>query len=342
MIAAKELSSSLARSLPESMSTARSVVSWLEGSKSPDPPDLLLHPADVFPLATLSNPPSSTDSDLDSDIDSDIDIGIDVVSNNHQHRNGFRHAGRNVASLVHPPTPKSMEDQATAAHARRRSSSLAGASVPSHAQHADRKRRRRKSDNILEEGEDAPYDSDSASSTWTDSDHLELDNMSADGLQDDEETGLTGRDRRRRRRRKRRNTLLDQRVVPNEVHITKEEEKIANQNVIQSMLINGVLIGLWWVPPFPPSAAPLTPAGTSSPSPYPSTTNGCSKRKRVTARPRTSFPFHFSPRVCIWWFNSRSHRSFCSLYPRSDLDTILSILMLPAPARNRWIRRSRS
>lgn len=239
MICAKELISSLAS--PESMSTARSVVSWLEGSKSPVPPDLLLHPADVFPLATLSNPPSSTDSHSDCGSDHDS-------TNDRNH--GLRHAGRNVASLVHPPTPKSMEDQATAAHARRRSSSLAGASLPS--QHADRKHRRRKSDHILEEGEDGSYDSDSASSTWTDSDHLELDNMSNDGLQDDEETGLTGRDRRRRRRRKRRNTLLDQRVVPNEAHITKEEEKIANQNVIQSMLINAVLIGLWCVPPRPP------------------------------------------------------------------------------------------
>ncbi|KAJ4347157.1 uncharacterized protein N0V89_011095 [Didymosphaeria variabile] len=207
------------------MSTAE-VVRWLEGSKAPARPDSLLHPADVFPLATISNPPSSTDPDADSD-------------------DGARHAPRNIASLVHPPTPKIMEDQATANHARRRSSSLAGASAPS--QHADRKHRRRKSesDNILEEGEDRGSDSDS--SGRTDSDDLELDDMSADGLQDDEETGLTGRDRRRRRRRKRRNTLLENRVVPEEPKFTKEEEKIANQTMIQSMLINALLIGLWYL-----------------------------------------------------------------------------------------------
>ncbi|KAJ4303474.1 hypothetical protein N0V90_002369 [Kalmusia sp. IMI 367209] len=210
--------------------TAESVVRWLEGhaSKPPAHPDALLHPADVFPLATLSNPPSSTASDRDSD-------------------DGARHAPRNVASLVRPPTPdfrEIMEDQATANHARRRSSSLAGASGPS--QQAPRKHRRRKSDHILEEGE-ASSDSDhSDSSGRTDSDDLELDNMSADGLQDDEETGLTGRDRRRRRRRKRRNTLLDQRIVPQEVRFSKEEEKIANQNLIHSMLINALLIGLWY------------------------------------------------------------------------------------------------
>lgn len=205
------------------MSTAE-VVRWLQDSKAPAHPDSLLHPADVFPLATFSNPPSSTASDLDSD-------------------DGARLASRNRASLVHPPTPKSMEDQVTAAHPRRRSSSLAGASGP--AQHADRKHRRRDSDHILEEGEDRGSGSDSDDSGRTDSDDLELDNMSADGLQDDEETGLTGRDRRRRRRRKRRNTLLENRVVPQDVNFTKEEEKIANQNLLQSMLINAALIGLW-------------------------------------------------------------------------------------------------
>ncbi|KAF2445332.1 TPT-domain-containing protein [Karstenula rhodostoma CBS 690.94] len=197
------------------------VVRWLQGSK-----DSLLHPAHVFPLATISNPPSSTDSDLDSD-------------------DGARLAARNIASLVHPPTPKIMEDQVTAIHARRRSSSLAGASGP--AQHADRKHRRRNSDHILEEGEDRGSASDSDSSGRTDSDHLELDDMSADGLQDDEETGLTGRDRRRRRRRKRRNTLLENRVVPQDVDFTQEEEKIANQDLLQSMLINAALIGLWYL-----------------------------------------------------------------------------------------------
>ncbi|KAL5422811.1 hypothetical protein PMIN04_004425 [Paraphaeosphaeria minitans] len=38
---------------------------WLEGSKAPALPDSLLHPADVFPLGTISNPSTSTDSDLE-------------------------------------------------------------------------------------------------------------------------------------------------------------------------------------------------------------------------------------------------------------------------------------
>jgi len=202
------------------MTAESSVARWLEGhaSKPPVAPDSL-HPADEFPLATFSNPPSSTDSEIDAD---DIDI----------------------ASLVHPPAPRIMDDQVTANQARRRSSSLAGASGPSRKD--SRKHRRRRSDNILEEGDVNSSDSEhSDSSGRTESDNLELDDMSADGLEDDEETGLTGRDRRRRRRRKKRNTLLDQRIVPQGIQITKEEEKIANQNMIHSMLINAVLIGLW-------------------------------------------------------------------------------------------------
>jgi solute carrier family 35 protein C2 len=134
-----------------------------------------------------------------------------------------------------------MTDEQTAA--RRRSSSLAGATLPTKTDL--KKHRRRRSDHIVEEGEEYLSDADrSDSESRSDSEDLELDNMSTDGLEDDEETGLTKRDRRRRRRRKRRNTLLDQRIVPGDTY-TKEEKKIADQHLIKSMLVNGVLIGLW-------------------------------------------------------------------------------------------------
>lgn len=206
-----------------------SVVRWLEenASKPPAAPDSL-HPADVFPLTTISNPPSSTDSHIDRDEDDG---------------NGPLVPRVNIATLVHPPNI--MGDQLAATNARRRSSSLAGASGPGPLRTDSKKHRRARSDHILEEGEDRSSDSErSDGSEKTDSDDLELDDMSGDGLEDDEETGLTGRDRRRRRRRKRRNTLLDQRIVP-EVKLTKEEEKLADQNMLHSMLINAVLIGLW-------------------------------------------------------------------------------------------------
>lgn len=78
------------------------------------------------------------------------------------------------------------------------------------------------------------------------SEDVELDDLSDDGLQDDEETGLTGKDKSKRKRRKRRNTLLDQRIAA-DVKITAEEKKEADQNVVKKSLINGLLIGLWYL-----------------------------------------------------------------------------------------------
>lgn len=68
-----------------------------------------------------------------------------------------------------------------------------------------------------------------------------------DDLQYDEETGLTGKDKTRRKRKRRRNTLLDQRVVNNSAATTAEEKKQADQNVLRKGIINGVLIGLWYM-----------------------------------------------------------------------------------------------
>jgi solute carrier family 35 protein C2 len=74
---------------------------------------------------------------------------------------------------------------------------------------------------------------------------LELGDFSeGEGLEDDEETGLTRQARNQRRERKRQNTLLDHRIV-SDSKITKEEKTEAYQDMIKRMAINGVLIGLW-------------------------------------------------------------------------------------------------
>lgn len=78
------------------------------------------------------------------------------------------------------------------------------------------------------------------------SEDVELDELTDDGLQDDEETGLTGRDKGKRKRKRRRNTLLDQRIAA-DLKITDEEKKEADQNVVKKGLINGLLIGLWYL-----------------------------------------------------------------------------------------------
>lgn len=101
-----------------------------------------------------------------------------------------------------------------------------------------------KKDKIHEEpkASDALLDEDSKST----SEDLEMDNLTDDGLQDDEETGLTGKDRGRRNSKRRRNTLLDQRIA-GDVKITAEEKKEADQNVLKNSVINGILIGLWYL-----------------------------------------------------------------------------------------------
>lgn len=79
------------------------------------------------------------------------------------------------------------------------------------------------------------------------SEDVELDDLSEEeGLQDDEETGLTGKDKKRRKRKRRRNTLMDHRVAA-DVTITADEKKEADQTVLKNLLINGTLIGLWYL-----------------------------------------------------------------------------------------------
>jgi solute carrier family 35 protein C2 len=200
---------------------------WLRDQthKPAHAPDTL---ADEFPLATIPSPPSS--SSLSEIVSVDHHLGPDRTQ---------------AAALVHPPTP-SMDEPLVENQARRRSSSLVGAPGP--AKKSSRTHRRQRSEYIPEEGEEgSPSDAESDSSEKTDSSGRDDDDMSSsNGLEDDEETGLTGRDRRRRRRRKRRATLLDQRVV-GDVHYTKEEEKLANQSMLRSILINVLLVCLWYV-----------------------------------------------------------------------------------------------
>lgn len=71
------------------------------------------------------------------------------------------------------------------------------------------------------------------------------DSLSDEDLHDDEETGLTGKDKRRKRQKKRRNTLLDQRIVRES--ITAEEKREAEKSVIRKSVVNLTLIGLWYL-----------------------------------------------------------------------------------------------
>ncbi|CAJ0546175.1 Ff.00g096480.m01.CDS01 [Fusarium sp. VM40] len=73
------------------------------------------------------------------------------------------------------------------------------------------------------------------------------DSFSDGDLQDDEETGLTRKDKQRRQKKRSRNTQLDQRIVRDKNDISAEERKEADKAVFKSLVFNGVLILLWYL-----------------------------------------------------------------------------------------------
>lgn len=106
--------------------------------------------------------------------------------------------------------------------------------------------------------------------------------FSDEDLHDDEETGLTGKDKRRKQKKRRRNTLLNQRIVQ-EKDLSLDEQKEADKNVMRRLAINISLILLWYL-----LSLSLSMVGNSALLRIPriarllifapSTTNGCSMR----------------------------------------------------------------
>ncbi|KAK1757444.1 hypothetical protein QBC47DRAFT_376013 [Echria macrotheca] len=75
-------------------------------------------------------------------------------------------------------------------------------------------------------------------------DEVPSDDISDEDLHDDEEAGLTGKDKRRKRHKRDRNTQLDQRIARD--RISAEEKKEADRSVARRLAINATLIGLWY------------------------------------------------------------------------------------------------
>jgi solute carrier family 35 protein C2 len=73
------------------------------------------------------------------------------------------------------------------------------------------------------------------------------DSLTDEDLQDDEETGLTRKDKQRRQKKRSRNTQLDQRIARDRKDISKEERKEADKAVFRSLIVNVVLILLWYL-----------------------------------------------------------------------------------------------
>ncbi|KAM0286962.1 hypothetical protein ACHAQH_000646 [Verticillium albo-atrum] len=142
-----------------------------------------------------------------------------------------------------------MEPMTGAGHRRRRSSLMqsVGASPPDRTARPRAQSLRtpggRAPGGLTEEpkiSEEAPEAFPSASADPAD------DSFSDEDLHDDEETGLTKKDKRRKRQKKRRNTLLDQRIARGG-DITADEKKEADHNVVRNLAINTSLILLWYI-----------------------------------------------------------------------------------------------
>jgi solute carrier family 35 protein C2 len=129
-------------------------------------------------------------------------------------------------------------------HRRRRSSIMSNLESSSRAKPRQASASPTKKEPIAEEPKvtDGLLDEDSKST----SEDLEMDNFTDDGIQDDEETGLTGNHKGKRKEKKRRNTLLDHRIA-GDSKISDEEKKLADQNVFRAGIVNAILIALWYV-----------------------------------------------------------------------------------------------
>ena len=153
--------------------------------------------------------------------------------------------------LGQPAAPPVM-DAASREHRRRRSSVTdIGGPQPARAGRSTRSPTlpRASVGELSEEGHKSRQDElpRSGGSSPPTSDHVELEDLLSDGLEDDEETGLASEDRRKRRQQKRRNTLLDARVA-GDGKLSKLQQTMASQSVLQKSIINAILIGLWCVP----------------------------------------------------------------------------------------------
>jgi solute carrier family 35 protein C2 len=206
-----------------------------------------------FPQPTLTRLPSISDISLRSNDDIWAPDAVTALAG------------------IHPPDIDM--DPQPSGHRRRRSSLMNPPVVKSENKKNRRTSRSPVKKSIQEEPQLRGGGTDDELST---SEDVELEDLSEeDGLQDDEETGLTGKDKGKRKRKRRRNTLMDQRIA-GEVKITAEEKKEADQNVLKKGLINALLIGLWYIFSLSISIVSSTSHSSAFMLTIESTTNGCS------------------------------------------------------------------
>ncbi|KAJ2977816.1 hypothetical protein NUW58_g7690 [Xylaria curta] len=196
-------------------------------SHRPVPDALSVGSVLIPPSSDPSNPPSASSATTSFQIDWPPDGGPSSAASAHRR-----------------PEDIEMDAISPAGHRRRRSTLSAGrnASLPPAARTGRPRATSIKTNGDAEpkisEEDLAPY---SSGSNGRDGD----DSLSDEDLHDDEETGLTNKDKRRKQAKRRRNTRLDQRIARD--NLTDEERKQADQNVVRKLAVNACLIALWYM-----------------------------------------------------------------------------------------------
>ncbi|KAI0537982.1 triose-phosphate transporter family-domain-containing protein [Xylaria digitata] len=175
----------------------------------------------------LSNPPSASSATTSFQIDWSSDGGPSSVSSAHRR-----------------PEDIEMDAIAPTGHRRRRStlSSSLNAPLPPNTRTG-----RPRATSIKNTGDAEPKISEENLAPYNSRPNAREDDgsLSDEDLHDDEETGLTKKDKRRKEKKRRRNTRLDQRIARD--NLSDEERKQADQNVLRKLAINAALIGFWYM-----------------------------------------------------------------------------------------------
>ena len=147
-------------------------------------------------------------------------------------------------------------------------------------------------------------------SSMSTSDDVELSHLaSGDALTDDEETGLTKKDKEHRKRKRRRNGHLDNRIAAS-AKASKQERRVADRNFVKAITINVLLILAWYLFSLSISIVSDHPIKCSLAAVHwrCSTISGCLRRNTLTFISRSSRP------ACTCWSSFASQPSSSTLF----------------------------
>lgn len=137
-----------------------------------------------------------------------------------------------------------------------------------------------------EEDKQLAYSSDESHasdfSSRTTSEDFELDHLTAeDAFSDDEEAGMTKKDRRHRKRRRRKAVRMDERFAGN-INVPRPNKALTHNDVYKAWLINALLVASWYAFSLSISIVSKDEEPQHKPTlladQFNSTTNGCFRR----------------------------------------------------------------